>query len=249
MAGAALIVGPGCSPNIQAQPPGFGPGGPGGPDQADQELVEKFDDDANGWLNDSERKEARDFLAANPTQRGFGGPGGFRGRGEGRGPGEGRDRGEGRGADFGPPPGFGPGPGFGPPADGGPPPGDEAERGRGRRGGGPPGMNRDRPEPTPGQTITKESVSPIKGDLYDPQVVRTVFLDFSNDDWEEEMETFHSTWKFPPPSPSMANRIPIAASASVVPRRMEWSREVTNGLSIFRSTWPTKINGSAVTKH
>lgn len=199
VAGATLIVGPGCSPNIQAQPPGFGPGGPGGPNQQDQELVEKFDTDDNDWLNDAERAEAREFLAANPTQRGFGGPGGprdggeGRGRGEGRGPGEGRDRDGGRGGDFGPPPGFGPGPGFGPPDGGGPPRGDEGVRGRGQRGGGPPGMNRDRPEPTPGQTITKESVTPLQGDLYDPQIVRTVFLDFSNDDWEKEMETFHST--------------------------------------------------------
>ncbi|MEO9932588.1 MAG: spore coat protein CotH, partial [Rhodopirellula bahusiensis] len=131
-AGAALIGGPGCSPNIQAQPPGFGPGGPGGPNQQDQELVEKFDTDDNAWLNDAERKEAREFLAENPVQRGFGGPGGGRGPGQGRGPEGGRDRGEGRGGDFGPPPGFGPPegfgppPGFGPPSDFGPPQGDGA---------------------------------------------------------------------------------------------------------------------------
>ncbi|MFG0268190.1 MAG: spore coat protein CotH, partial [Rhodopirellula sp. JB055] len=57
-AGVTFIGGLGCSPNIQAQPPG----GPGGPNQPEQKLVEKFDDDDNGWLDDTEREGAREFL-------------------------------------------------------------------------------------------------------------------------------------------------------------------------------------------
>lgn len=66
---------------VFAQFPG-GPGGPGGGfgPQPDLAVVEKFDQDGNGWLNASERKAAREFVA---TQGG--GRGGFGGRGFGRG--------------------------------------------------------------------------------------------------------------------------------------------------------------------
>ncbi|MEM6691791.1 MAG: spore coat protein CotH, partial [Planctomycetota bacterium] len=42
----------------------------------DREILEQFDTDKNGWLNDQERKEAREHLKANPRRgRGGGGPG------------------------------------------------------------------------------------------------------------------------------------------------------------------------------
>ncbi len=74
---------------------GFPGGGPGS--QPERELVDQFDTNKDGWLNDDERKPAREFVKANPTPRR--GPGG---RGRGMGPG-------GMG-----PGGMGPG-GFGPP--------------------------------------------------------------------------------------------------------------------------------------
>lgn len=68
---------------------GFGgPGGPGG-DQPDREILKKFDHDKSDWLNEEERKEAREFLksdeGAQQGGRGFGGRRGGRG-----GPGGGR---------------------------------------------------------------------------------------------------------------------------------------------------------------
>ncbi|MEO8270324.1 MAG: CotH kinase family protein, partial [Aureliella sp.] len=170
-------------------PPGFGPGAPGG---SERKILKKFDADKNGWLANDERKEARIFLKENPGPQG----------GFGRGPGGGRG--------FGPPPGFGPsagerpprdgegpgpggrggfggpgGPGFGPPG-GGPP-------GGGPPGGGPPGLGRGRPEATEGQKIEKSSVQPSQAKLYDNKVLRTIFVDFDNDDWEKELEEFHGT--------------------------------------------------------
>jgi hypothetical protein len=157
-------------------PPGFGPpggpggpgGGPGGPPGGQERAVLKqFDKDENGVLNVDERKLAREFLKTQP-QRGFGPPGGPGGPGPvGPGPGAG------------PAPG-GPGggrPGFGPP--GGP--------------GGPGGFGRREPG-KPGPKVDPASVKPITdAPLYAPNVLRTLFLEFENPDWEEELEAFHNT--------------------------------------------------------
>ncbi len=168
---------------VQAQPPGFGPPGfgppgmgPGGPGGADRKLLEQFDFDKSGWLNLDERKGARAFVKENPAQqRGFGGPGdGPDGRGFGPPNGD-RPRREGDG-----PGGFGPG-GFRPGGFGGP------------GGGGPPGMGAARPEATTGATVDKSSVEPLQAELYDNSVLRTIFIDFEESDWEKELEEFHGT--------------------------------------------------------
>ncbi|MEM6690202.1 MAG: CotH kinase family protein, partial [Planctomycetota bacterium] len=117
-----------------------------------------------------------------PGPGGFGGPGGpgpggFEGRG---GRGQGGFGGPGRGGPGGRrgPGGFG-GPG-GPGGFGGP-------GGPGGPGGG------NRPEATEGMMVSKESVDPQTGELYDVGVLRTVFIDFTNEDWEEELEDFKGT--------------------------------------------------------
>lgn len=139
----------------QAQPPegfrgpfgpgGFGPGGPGpggfgpggfGPGQGrgDRELLKKFDENENGWLDQEERAAAR--VEAKSEE------GGRRG--------------------------FGP---FG---------------GRGGRG--------DRPAPEPGPRLSPSDVEVYPdASLYDPTVVRTLFFEFENEDWEKELEDFHGT--------------------------------------------------------
>lgn len=114
-------------------PPGFGPGGPGADDV---KLVDKFDANKDGWLNQTERKQARESHQSNRQ-----------GRGAGRG---------------GPPRGF--------------------------------GFGRSQEAGTPGPRVAKEDVEPISNaSLYDLAVVRTLFLDFENDDWEDELEAFHGT--------------------------------------------------------
>jgi len=72
--------------------------------------------------------------------------------------------------------------------------------GRGRMGFGPrggmrpPGFGGEEPEAKPGKKVSPKDVKtyPDKG-LYDDGIVRTVFLNFENDDWEAEMEDFHGT--------------------------------------------------------
>ena len=155
-----------------------------------------------------------------PAGGGFGGPPGFGGPGFGGpgfgGPGfggpPGGDPGFG-GPGFGGPPGgdmgFG-GPGFGGPPDGGmdfggPPGGDPGSEGPGRNmrgrpggpgfggpgGGGPFGG---RQAATPGKQLTPDDVASYpERDLYDPDIVRTIFLQFENEDWEEELEDFRMT--------------------------------------------------------
>ncbi|TWU03428.1 CotH kinase family protein [Neorhodopirellula pilleata] len=182
------------STTVSSQPPNFQGGGPGG---EDREVLEQFDTDDNGWLDLEERERARTFLKENqPERRGPGGPGfggpGFGGPGFG---GPGGPRGGGApdgGRGFGPPPGFG-GPDLGGRGFGGPN-GPDGPQDGGRRGrGGPPGMGGDRPEASEGQRVEKSSVAPLQNDLYDTTVLRTIFVDFENADWEIELEDFHGT--------------------------------------------------------
>jgi spore coat protein CotH len=47
---------------------------------------------------------------------------------------------------------------------------------------------------TPGQRIAPADVKPASSaDLYDANTLRTLFLDFENEDWEAELEAFHGT--------------------------------------------------------
>ncbi len=67
--------------------------------------------------------------------------------------------------------------------------------GPGGPGGGPPGMGRGNREPgKPGLRVSPSDVAPtIDASLYDPKVVRTIFLAFENPDWETELEAFHGS--------------------------------------------------------
>lgn len=69
-------------------------------------------------------------------------------------------------------------------SDGGP--------GRGRRGFGPPGgpFGREEEPVKPGPLVAVEEVAPVDAPFYDPGVVRTIFLNFENDDWEAELGDF-----------------------------------------------------------
>lgn len=84
-----------------------------------------------------------------------------------------RAAGGGRGFGFGPPGGRGPG--------GGPP-------------GGPGGFGRGDEPPRPGPKLTPEDVKPIADtNLYDATILRTLFLEFEDDDWEAELADFNNT--------------------------------------------------------
>jgi hypothetical protein len=80
----------------------------------------------------------------------------------------------------------------GPGGPGGPPGGPG---GFGPPGGGPPGFGPGRDEEgKPGPRVAQSDVSPESSrDLYDPKVLRTLFLEFENEDWEAEMADFHNT--------------------------------------------------------
>lgn len=75
----------------------------------------------------------------------------------------------------------------------------QAERGGGfgRPGGGfgPPGMNRNQTPPKPGVHVEPSEVKSYPdANLYEPTVLRTLFIDFDNkNDWESELEDFHGT--------------------------------------------------------
>lgn len=166
-----LVVGTAVSADGQA-PPGGGRSGPGGGGgvQADRKLVEQFDKDGDQRLDLAERKAAREWLATQPQ----GGRGGFGGGGF---------------------PGGGPPPG-GPPT-GGPP-------GTGNPGGPPPGMfpgggGRGGPvggfsPASAGQKLTPAQVTQYpEGSLYALDTIRTLFLEFENADWEQELEAFNNT--------------------------------------------------------
>lgn len=48
--------------------------------------------------------------------------------------------------------------------------------------------------PTPGDRLSPDDVTHYPdGDLYDPQTLRTLFFNFENEDWEQELEDFHRT--------------------------------------------------------
>lgn len=41
--------------------------------------------------------------------------------------------------------------------------------------------------------VAPSEVKPVEGELYDPSILRTIFLDFEQSDWEKELEVFHDT--------------------------------------------------------
>lgn len=126
----------------QGQRPGFGApgnrppaGGPpgGGPVGGDTRLVEKFDRDGDGHLDETERAAAREFVKRNPQQRA-------------------------------------------------------------RRGGPPRGFGGVSPTSRPGKSIAEKDVrSYRKRGLYDESILRTFFVEFPNDDWEQELADFYRT--------------------------------------------------------
>lgn len=77
-------------------------------------------------------------------------------------------------------------------------PADRARGGMGgpRGPGGPPGgFGRAKREPAkPGLQVSPGDVAPINdAPLYDPSVLRTLFIEFENADWEAELADFHNT--------------------------------------------------------
>src|SRR5262245_36095182 len=67
---------------------------------------------------------------------------------------------------------------------------------RGGRGGprGFPGGNENQPPPQPGKKLSPADVKSFpNAPLYDPQTLRTFFLEFQNADWEKELVDFHDT--------------------------------------------------------
>jgi spore coat protein CotH len=65
----------------------------------------------------------------------------------------------------------------------------------GPRGGGfgPRGPATEPEAALPGARVSPDQVKASGGGLYDSGTLRTLFLDFENDDWEAELETFHGT--------------------------------------------------------
>lgn len=69
-------------------------------------------------------------------------------------------------------------------------------QGFGRPGMGKMGFGKggNMPAAKPGKQMKPEDVEPVKNaPLYDPNVLRTLFLDFENKDWETELQDFHAT--------------------------------------------------------
>ena len=59
---------------------------------------------------------------------------------------------------------------------------------------GPPGFGKDRPPARPGPKLTQREVRTYANEsLYDPGVLRTLFIDFENKDWEAELEDFYKS--------------------------------------------------------
>lgn len=70
---------------------------------------------------------------------------------------------------------------------------NEGRRGFGPPGGGPRGL-RNREPAVPGRKLSPDEVEKYPNTtLYDPAVLRTVFFEFENEDWERELEEFHGT--------------------------------------------------------
>ncbi|MDB2499653.1 CotH kinase family protein [bacterium] len=77
----------------------------------------------------------------------------------------------------------------------------EAERANGAQGGGRGGFRGggrfgggDQGEPEPGPQMTPSDVASYPdAPFYDPFTLRTLFLEFDSDDWEDELEKFHDT--------------------------------------------------------
>lgn len=153
--------------------PGFGPGfgpGPGGPGGMGQnrKLVAQFDKNDDGRLNREERQAAREFLK--------------------------KDRAAGGGRGFGFGPFGGGGPGGGPPGGGFGGPRGRGPGGPGGPGGGPGGFGRGDEPPKPGPKLTPEDVKPIADtNLYEATILRTLFLEFEDVDWEAELADFNNT--------------------------------------------------------
>jgi hypothetical protein len=156
----------GRGPDFQGGPPPFPGGFPGGPGPAaERKLVAQFDKNGDKQLDATERKAARESMAAGA---GSVGPGGFGGRGagfEGRGPGPG-----------------GGGPGFGGPGRRGGPGGPGGRGGRGLEPG------------SPGARLSPADVPSHAGaPVYDLATLRTIFLEFESADWEQELAAFYNT--------------------------------------------------------
>jgi hypothetical protein len=83
----------------------------------------------------------------------------------------------------------------GPGGPGGPGPGGPGGRGPGGPGGrGPGGPGRGAEPGKPGPRVSPEDVKSFpEAGLYDPSVLRTLFLEFENEDWETELSDFHNT--------------------------------------------------------
>lgn len=70
----------------------------------------------------------------------------------------------------------------------------ERTEGRGQRGPGFRGRGGNETPVAPGRKISPADVEPVSNvPLYDPQTVRTLFLDFENSDWEKELADFKNT--------------------------------------------------------
>ena len=64
----------------------------------------------------------------------------------------------------------------------------------GGRGPGGPGFGGSRPIPKPGTKVAVDDVKKYdKEGLYDPHVIRTIFLQFEDEDWEAELADFKPT--------------------------------------------------------
>src|SRR4029078_2427938 len=69
--------------------------------------------------------------------------------------------------------------------------------GPGGPGGAPPGLppgGRGFASGSPGQRLAPDAVRPYRDEpFYDPTVLRTLFLQFENADWEKELSDFYNT--------------------------------------------------------
>ncbi len=70
----------------------------------------------------------------------------------------------------------------------------KSEPATGRRFGPPGGRGRGREPAKPGRSVSPGDVKNFAdADLYAPDVLRTLFFEFENDDWEMELQDFHGT--------------------------------------------------------